>query len=179
MPIKFNGTTITKVIKDGITLDVVKFGNTIVHQNRKLIIHYIGYGDAASSTYPIYIRSNTIGSVAVYGASMNKEIYIPNGERVTIDASSFINYRTDIPRVSHEFVVEDNNRYSIQSTDKYKLTFTMDKDITFNSYYDDYDEITYMGLLSAWKEDYGYWWTSKRIHMVLPNGTMLTNPAWS
>lgn len=186
MPIIFNGTTVNKIIKDGVDLDALNFGNTQVFTKRALTINFKGLHDAQSSSYPIYIKSPSINDEAFYGATKSKTLYIPNGETVTIDASSYRNYRTDISNLSYSFAVTNGKnygeagRFDIHSNTKYKLSFTMDRDITLDPWWDSYDEYTYMGELNAYTEDYGVWWRDCMINIKIPsNMTTLTNYAWS
>lgn len=150
MALIFNGTTVKKVIKDGANVGILKYGNTEVFRNRLLRINYIGHQMATTSDYPLIIRSPSIEPVAIYGASVTKDIYIPDGETVYIDFRQSIIKAWNSFHVSGDYGSEyveywtshgSSRPYSFTYWDIYPITdggnnnalaFTMDKDYTFN-----------------------------------------------
>lgn len=140
MAIIFNGTSVTRVIKDGVDIDVLKYGNVEVFRKRKLTINFTGAYDAQYSTYPLIIRSTNVAAVSVYGSSVTKEIYIPHGDTVYIDLTKYVQYGTarnrpfyDESYFSLEYPGMDLNIPPERDFSGYNgFAFTMDKDIVIN-----------------------------------------------
>lgn len=175
MPLKFNGTNITRVFKDGVDINVLKFGNTEVFRKRKLTINFTGANNARYGTYPLVIRSASITPVSIYGANVTKEIYIPNGETVYIDLRNYIQYKNDngnsFEAESVLFLEWSGRSFyvGLPSSDNINaFSFTMDKDIVLNPI-----SGQHMGNLNQEREEGRYW---SLVEFYANTTSTLTNP---
>lgn len=147
MAIIFGGRRITRIIKDGVDIDVLKFGNAEVYRKRKLTINFKGANNARYGTYPLTVWSTGSDHTEIYGVNTTKEIYVPDGDRVYISLNNYRLYGADrnlsfyeesyfsmmMPTSSNQYTSVDINP-DRDFLDYQGFSFTMDKDVIIDPY---------------------------------------------
>ncbi len=156
MSISLDNTNLTRIIYNGTDVDKVIYNNVEVFKKHVLRINFTGRHLATSSSYPVKVKSESSNTYEIAGASYPFSLNVAHGERVTIDFSVYRNfYSNNLPygyESDGEFgpqIDAKNTHYGFgYDSNKTKLSFIMDKDITFIPYTDYYDEWEgYMGVL--------------------------------